>query len=206
MINPQGLRRDIITIGASAGGVEAIIQLFAKLPPTLPAAIATVLHRSPVFETRLAKVLGRRSALTVLEPDADIPFEQGRIYIAPRDRHLVAKNGRLHLSGGPKEHRTRPAIDPLFVSAARAYGSRVVGVLLSGFGADGVSGLIHIKKAGGLSLVQHPSEARHGSMPRAAIAEDDVDGVLFLDDMAAALSALAAGQPFETRKGQRAAS
>jgi two-component system chemotaxis response regulator CheB len=206
VINLAQVPRDVIVIGASAGGVEALTSLFAKLPRGLPAATAVVIHRSPVFETQLPLVLGRRSGLSVLEPEDSAPFEPGRIYIAPRDRHMIIQSGLIRLSGGPKEHRTRPAIDPLFVSAAREYGPRVVGVLLSGFGADGVSGLIQIKKVGGMSLVQHPGEARAGAMPRNAIAEDDVDAVLVLDQMAECLVALSAGEPCEPSEGQRAAS
>src|SRR5262245_2569733 len=129
VINLAQIPRDIIAIGASAGGVEALIALFAKLPQGLPAAIAAVIHRSPVFETQLPAVLGRRSLLPVLEPEDNVPFMPGRIYIAPRDRHLILQDGVVRLSGGAKEHRTRPAIDPLFTSAAHRYGPRVVGVL-----------------------------------------------------------------------------
>ncbi len=199
MINVNGARRDIVAIGASAGGIEALIYLFSKLPPRLPAAIAVVVHRSPVFETRLPWVLGRRAGIPVLEPSDGQPFETGRIYTAPRDQHLVLEDSVVRLNRGPKEHRTRPAVDPLFRSAAQVYGPRVVGVLLSGFGDDGVSGLIAITDRGGISIVQDPGEARHSSMPRNAIAEDDVDAVLPLDGIAAALVALASGHPFEAR-------
>ena len=118
---------------------------------------------------------------------------------APRDQHLVINDGHLQLRRGAKEHRTRPAIDPLFRSAAHTYGPRAVGVLLSGSGDDGVTGLIEIKKAGGVSLVQHPSEALHPSMPRTAIEEDDVDRILVLHELAAALTALAEGDVFESQ-------
>ena len=200
MINANGVRRDIVTIGASAGGIEALMYLFAKLPPRLPSAIAVVVHRSPVLETRLPWVLGRRAGIPVLEPTDGQRFEPGRIYAAPRDQHLVLEDSVVRLNRWPKEHRTRPAVDPLFRSAAEVYGPRVVGVLLSGFGDDGVSGLIAITDRGGISIVQDPREARHDSMPRNAIAEDDVDAVLSLDGIAAALVALASGHPFEARQ------
>src|SRR5262249_31339644 len=157
------------------------------LPPQIPAAIAVVLHRSPFFEGRLPAVLSRRSALTIAEPTDGDAFETGQVYVAPRDRHLLIEDSIIRLSSGPKEHRTRPSIDPLFQSAATAHGSRVVGVLLSGYGVDGVSGLIAIKAAGGISLVQHPQQALHAGMPNTAIAEDDVDGVLYVDQIAEAL-------------------
>jgi two-component system chemotaxis response regulator CheB len=207
VINAERIPRDVVTIGASAGGVEALVGLFARLPRTLPAAIAVVLHRSPAFESQLAAVLGRRSPIPVLEPVGPEPFEMGRIYVAPRDRHLVLEGRTLRPTRGPKQHWTRPAIDPLFRSAASTYGPRVVGVLLSGFGADGASGLVEIKRAGGISLVQDPAEARQSAMPRNAIAGDDVDGVLALEEIAAGLVALSAGKAFdEVRVGDRAAS
>jgi len=196
-MNDAGLRRNIVTIGASAGGITPLTALFAKLRPSIPAAIAVVLHRSPVFETRLPAVLGRRSQVPVLEPrDGDL-FEPGRIYVAPRDQHLVLEDSRVRLNRGPQEHRTRPAIDPLFSSAARVHGDRVVAILLSGFGQDGVSGLIAVKAGGGISLVQHPEEAQHGAMPRNAILEDDVDGILYVEEIAQAIAAMAEGLPFD---------
>jgi len=207
MINIERIRRNVITIGASAGGVEALSYLFSLLPRDVPAAIAIVLHRSPVVETRLPAVLGRRARLRVIEPADGEPFELGSIYAAPRDQHLMLEDGVVRLNRGPKEHRTRPAIDPLFRSAAEAYGERVVGVLLSGFGDDGVPGLIEIKKAGGLSIVQDPGEALHASMPCTAIRDDDVDAVLKLHDLAAAIVDLANGEMVDVKPPEaRAAS
>ena len=185
------VRRDIVVIGASAGGVETLISLLSGLPADLPAAVAIVLHRSPFFETRLPHVLGRRSALRIIEPEDEQPLTPSCAYVAPRDLHMIIENGRIMLNRGPKEHRTRPAIDPLFRSAADLYGPRVVGVLLSGRGADGVSGLIAIKAAGGMSIVQDPEEASHPTMPTTAIVKDDVDAVLPVADIAAALVELA---------------
>ena len=119
----------------------------------------------------------------------------------------MLEDGVVRLNRGPKEHRTRPAIDPLFRSAAEAYGERVVGVLLSGFGDDGVPGLIEIKKAGGLSIVQDPKEALHASMPCTAIRDDDVDAVMKLGDLAAALVDLANGEMLDVKPPEaRAAS
>jgi two-component system chemotaxis response regulator CheB len=200
----RGLPRDIVAIGASAGGIEAMTQLFSGLPADFPATIAVVLHRSPLFESRLPQVLGRRSRLSVLEPADGDAVKGGLIYVAPRDLHMVFEDGRVRLDRGPKEHRTRPAIDPLFRSAALAYGPRVVGVLLSGGGDDGSSGLIDIKAAGGVSLVQDPREARHGTMPGHAICADDVDAVLTIDALARWLQRLAAGDSVDalaTRTG-----
>ena len=170
------------------------MRLFSELPVDLAAAIGVVLHRSPVHETRLAMVLGRRAALPVYEAGDGDPLKPAAIWLAPRDQHLLVEDGRLRLSRGPREHHTRPAIDPLFVSAAQSYGSRVVGVVLSGTGDDGVRGLIAIKAHGGLSLVQDPAEALHAGMPRNALAGDQVNAILSLDDLASTLGALALGE------------
>jgi two-component system, chemotaxis family, protein-glutamate methylesterase/glutaminase len=191
MSDPARLRRDIVTIGASAGGVEALIGLFEKLPAGTPAVIAVVIHRHPTYASQLVDVLNRRSSLPVLEPVDGQPIEQSHVYLAPRDFHLLMEPARFRLDAGPKRHRTRPAVDPLFESAARAFGPRVVGVLLSGGGRDGVGGLIAIGKAGGISLAQDPAEARNPSMPTRAICEDDVHAVLPLAQMADALALLA---------------
>jgi two-component system chemotaxis response regulator CheB len=196
-INAARVARDIVVIGASAGGVEALQRLLGQLPASLPAAVAIVIHRSPLFESRLPFVLGLRSQLPVAEPHDGDRVVPGHVYSAPRDQHLVFEDGQFRLNRGPKEHRTRPAIDPLFRSAAAAYGPRVLGVLLTGLGDDGVPGFIDIKAAGGLTLVQDPAEARYPSMPRMAIAEDDVDGVLRLDDLAQAITALGSGRTFD---------
>ena len=194
MINAEGQARDVIVVGASAGGVQALMHLLSKLPADLPAIVGIVLHRTPYHETRLPWVLGRHSALTTLEPEDGALLERGVAYVAPRDQHLLFEKDRARLSRGPREHMTRPAVDPLFRSAAKAFGPRVVGVLLTGFGGDGVPGLIEISAGGGLSLVQDPREAAHPTMPRRAIAEDDVDAILPLDGLAETLIALAQGR------------
>jgi two-component system chemotaxis response regulator CheB len=155
-----------------------------------------VLHRSPFHETRLPWVLSRRSSLPVMEPSEGDQVKHGAVFVARRDEHLLLDDGVFRLDHGPREHRTRPAIDPLFRTAAAAYGPRVVGVLLSGMGGDGVSGLVQIKAAGGLSLVQSPTQAQFSVMPVRAIKEDDVDGVLPIERLAEALTALASGQPY----------
>src|SRR5687767_3568332 len=199
-MNDAQIARDIIVIGASAGGVEATRTLLSQIPPSIPAAIAIVIHRSPMFESRLPFVLGRRTDLPVLEPTENTRVTPSHVYTAPRDQHLVFENGMIRPNRGPKEHRTRPAIDPLFRSAALEYGPRVAGVLLTGLGDDGVPGFVAIKAAGGLTLVQDPLEAQHPTMPRTAIVEDDVDAILSLDELAKALVALAAGEPFEASR------
>ena len=147
------------------------------------------------------RVLGRGSALPVQDARQGVLPTPGTIYLAPRDRHLLFEAGRLCLSGGPREHHTRPAADPLFVSAARAFGPRVGGVVMTGTGA--VRGLIAIKEAGGLSLVQDLQESPYATMPLNAIRRDHVDAALSIDHLAAALPALAEGQTVDTEAGSR---
>jgi two-component system chemotaxis response regulator CheB len=194
VINPNGRVHDVIVIGASAGGVQALMHLLSKMPSDLPAVMGLVLHRTPYHETQLPRVLSRHAVVPVFEPDDNVPLEQGVVYVAPRDQHLLFENGSVRLSRGPREHMTRPSIDPLFRSAAASFGPRVVGVLLTGYGGDGVPGLIEIKRAGGISIVQDPREAAHPTMPRRAIAEDDVDAILPLDGIATTLIELASGR------------
>jgi two-component system chemotaxis response regulator CheB len=193
MMNQAGVVRNVITVGASAGGIEALIDLLHRLPPDLPAVLGVVVHRSSFFASRLDRVLGRRSALPVGEPADGEALREGRVYLAPRDHHLVIADGAWRLGRGPRRHGLRPSVDALFSSAARSHGHRVVGVLLSGAGSDGVAGLIAIKAASGLSIVQDPAEARHPGMPSQAIREDDVDAVLRIAQIAKALPVLAAG-------------
>ncbi len=196
MINGDRRPRDVVVIGGSAGAIEALVALLGKLPPDLPAAIGVVVHRPAAYVSRLAEVLDRHSTLRVAEPEDGAPLERGRVYLAPRDHHMVLADGRIALDRGPQQHRFRPAVDPLFLSAARTHGPRVVGVLLSGGGADGVRGLVAIKAARGISLVQDPREARNPTMPVNAIAEDDVDAVLPLAEVADALAVLTTGGAF----------
>jgi len=186
-------RRDIIVIGASAGGVHALRFLVSRLPRTLVGSIFMVLHRSPSFVGDCPSVLSGDSRQVVREPADGEPVRAGSIYLAPRDVHMIVEHQHIRLVREGKEHCTRPAVDPLFRSAAETYGPRVVGVILTGGGYDGLDGLIAIKAAGGLSLVQDPSEARVDSMPRHAIAKDHVDAVLSLEEMGSTLAALMRG-------------
>lgn len=198
-LNRDGIKRDVIVIGASAGGVMALSELFAALPPRLPAAIGVVLHRS-TSPSELASVLGRRSPLPVIEPEAGSPLTVGAIYLAPPDHHLLFVRGGIAVQRGPKEHSTRPAIDPLFRSAAAAYGERVVGMLLTGCGEDGVSGLIAVSQASGVTLAQDPEEAYMPYMPMNALRFDDIEGVFPLREMALVIRALVKGQPVSPRE------
>lgn len=194
LVNLQAIRRDLIVVGASAGGIGALRTLFSMLPKDFPAAMAVVIHRSPTFASDLPRILGLHTPHTIVEPDNDERVRTAKIYVAPRDRHMTIVDSRFHLSRGPKQHFTRPAIDPLFQSAANSYGDRVVGVVLSGGGDDGVDGLIAIKAAGGVSIAQDPEEADYPLMPTNAILFDDVDRVLSVRSMGTTLMKLANGE------------
>jgi len=196
---------DLIVIGASAGGVEAISKLVAGLPPNLPAAVCVVVHLRPYSESHLARVLERAGPLPVLPAKQDMPLRRGTIYVAVPDLHLLVHRGgdepALRLVRGPRENRSRPAVDPLFRSAALAYGPRVIGVVLSGALDDGTAGLWTVKDRGGIAVVQDPDDAAVPSMPASALAEVEVDHVAAAEMLGPLLGRLAhepaAQQPSE---------
>jgi len=198
MLNVQHITRDVIVIGASAGGVEALIRLFQGLTSEFQGVMAAVIHRSPAYNLHLAKVLGRNVELPIIEPIHGMTLKPGTIYLAPRDHHMVFTKNHVELNRGPKVHFTRPAVDPLFTSAAEAFGTRVVGVLLTGGGDDGVSGFITIKARQGLAIIQDPLEAKMPTMPLNALTRDHVDLVLPLAEIPGVLERLARGEAIET--------
>ena len=175
--------KDIIVVGSSAGGVNALCQLCSTLPADLPAAIFITQHLSPSAKSVLPQLLERSGPLPAVNPVDGQSFERGHIYVAPPDHHLLVRQDRVLVRRGPYENRTRPAINPLFRSAAMAYGGRVIGVVLTGLLDDGTEGLIAIKAAGGTSVVQDPEEAAWPSMPRNALQRDHVDAVVSLAQM-----------------------
>ncbi len=183
-------KRDIIVIGASAGGLTAFETLVSQLPSNIPAAIFIVWHISPDYPSILPEILARASLLPVAHAIEREPLKPGRIYVAPPDHHLLVEPGYVRLSRGPRENRFRPAIDVLFRSAARYYGSRVIGVVLSGSLDDGAAGLYAIKEQGGIAVVQDPSDALHSSMPRAAMKAVAVDHCVPIIEMGALLAHL----------------
>jgi two-component system chemotaxis response regulator CheB len=184
------LKPDIIVVGASAGGLAAFKTLVAQLPDGLPATIFIVWHIAPDYPSLLPQILAQVAALPVAHAVDGEPIETGRIYVAPPDRHLLVEPGVVRLSRGPKENRFRPAIDVLFRSAARSYGARVMGVVLSGTLDDGAAGLYAIKERGGIAVVQDPCDALHPSMPRAALSTVAVDYCLPIIDIGALFSHL----------------
>jgi two-component system, chemotaxis family, protein-glutamate methylesterase/glutaminase len=186
---------DLIVIGASAGGVEAVSKLVAGLPADLAAAVCVVVHLRPYSESHLAHVLERAGPLPVVPAKQDLPLEPGTIYVAVPDMHLlVHRNGdgaALRLVRGPRENRSRPAVDPLFRSAALAFGPRVIGVILSGALDDGTAGLWTVKDRGGIAVVQDPDDAAVPSMPGSALAEVEVDHVAAAEMLGPLLGRLA---------------
>jgi two-component system, chemotaxis family, protein-glutamate methylesterase/glutaminase len=182
--------RDIVVVGASAGGVEPLRQMAADLRPNLPAAVCVVLHISADQPSALAQVLDRAGPLPALAPEDGAPLEPGRIYVASPDRHLLVEPGRLRVIRGPRENRHRPAIDVLFRSAARAFGPRVIGVVLSGSLDDGTAGLVAVKVRGGVAVVQDPAEAFCADMPRSAMRYLEVDHVVPAAEVGKLLSRL----------------
>lgn len=188
----------VIVIGASAGGITAVRTFLNRLPEKVPAAVFVVVHTSPDGPGLLAAVLDRATPLKVLRAENGIEIRDGHVYVAPPDYHLIIDGRRARLSHGPREHRFRPAIDPLFRTAAQHFGARTVGIVLSGHMADGTHGLALIKKAGGVTLVQDPDEAEVPSMPLTAMRHVGVDYVLPVEEMARVIMGLL----MNPRKGQ----
>jgi len=181
---------DIVVIGGSAGGVEALKRICEGLPANFPAAVFVVLHISPTSRSVMPELLSRAGPLPARHPTDEETISAGHIYVAPPDMHMLLRPGHVILRRGPHENRTRPAIDPLFRSAAVAYRSRVIGVVLSGLLDDGAAGLIAIKSCGGICLVQQPEDAMWPEMPRNALAHDHVDYSLPVADVPALLRRL----------------
>ncbi len=176
--------RDIVVVGASAGGIEALRTLAATLPADLPASLVVVQHIGASAPSILADILARAGPLLAGFARDGEAIERGRIYVAPPDRHLLVESSVLRLQAGPRQNRHRPAIDPLFRSAARAFGPRVIGVILSGALDDGTEGLRVVKEAGGVALVQDPEEAIFPGMPESALARVRVDRCLPIRELA----------------------
>ncbi|MCU1310590.1 MAG: CheB methylesterase [Candidatus Angelobacter sp.] len=183
-------KRDIVVIGASAGGVQALLRVVSALPREFPASVFVVVHTSPSGPGMLDKVLNRVDGQRARYAQDGMKIQGNSIYIAPPDRHLLWEDGAIRIASGPKQNRNRPVIDALFRSAASAYGERVIGVVLTGYLDDGSSGLAMIKKAGGVAIVQDPEDAQVSEMPEQALQRADPDYCLPLDEIPGVLQEL----------------
>lgn len=170
-------KKDIVVIGGSAGSHAVLQQIVADLPADLPASIFVATHLPAGGSSLLPEVLARAGGMRVLRAVDGQPIERGCIYVAVPDHHLLVIDGTMRLGSGPRENMTRPAIDPLFRSAALSYGPRTVGIVLSGLLNDGASGLTAIKACGGTAVVQHPLDAHSDQMPLAALEAVEADHV-----------------------------
>jgi two-component system chemotaxis response regulator CheB len=180
-------RAELVVVGASLGGPRALAALLKGLPEGFPAPLAVVQHIADGFTGGLAGWLQQESRLTVREARDGEPLQAGVVLLAPSGRHLVVEEGVARLSDAAPVDTFKPSVTPLFLSAARAYGNRACGVLLTGMGRDGAEGLLAIKQAGGLTVAQDEATSAVFGMPKAAIDLGAVDRVLPLDDIPRAL-------------------
>lgn len=177
----------MVVIGASAGGIEALQRLVRSLPSDLPAAVLVVQHTSGRGRSAMPQILERAGSLPASHPEDWTPIQEGHIYIAPPDHHMLVQGNMLRVLQGPRENLHRPAIDPLFRSAAVARGRRVIGIILTGMLDDGTSGLMVVQAHGGTAMVQDPDSALFSSMPQNALDQVPQALVLPLDEIAAEL-------------------
>jgi two-component system, chemotaxis family, protein-glutamate methylesterase/glutaminase len=197
VISPTGQtmqNRDIVVVGGSAGSLEALLRLLGGLPLDLAATLFVVVHSAANAHSALGDILDRAGPLRADFARDGSAFAPGRVYVAPPDLHLLLEDGRMLLRRGARENLCRPAIDPLFRSAAIEYGARVIGVLLSGMLYDGAAGLRAIKRCGGIAVVQEPSDALYPDMPRHALQRTEVDYCRSATELASLLVALV-GEP-----------
>lgn len=186
----------LIVVGASAGGMKALKKLVAQFAGDLPAPVFIVTHMNPeTTGEALVRALDEAGALPCQHATDGERFEPGKIYVAPSDLHMLIDAGKIQLTKGARENRSRPAIDPLFRSAAVAHGNRVIGVILTGYLDDGTSGMMAIRRCGGICIAQDPDDADHPDMPRSVIVNVGVDHCLPIADMGALLSRLARATP-----------
>ncbi|MEO5576765.1 MAG: chemotaxis protein CheB [Gaiellaceae bacterium] len=182
---------DVIAIGASWGGLEAVGTLLEGIPQQLDQAIVVAQHRTPESGRGvLASLLQRHIGRPVSEPGDKEPIEQGRVYVAPADYHLLVEDGHFAFSLDARVQFARPSIDVLFESVAAAYRDRAIGIVLTGANEDGAAGLAAIKRNGGVSIVQDPRTAARSEMPAAALAASPAAAVLPLDEIGPFLSGL----------------
>jgi two-component system chemotaxis response regulator CheB len=173
----------IITVGASAGGVDSLCALVKSLPEGLDAAIFVVLHIPANFVSNLPVILSRAGKLPAIHPEDGEEIEGGKIYVAPPDHHILVEASHVLVTRGPKENRNRPSVDALFRSAAYSHGPKVIGIILSGALDDGTSGLWSIKRMRGVTIAQNPEEAAFDSMPASALSQVEIDHCLSVHQM-----------------------
>jgi two-component system chemotaxis response regulator CheB len=183
-------KRNIIVIGASAGGFEAIKNIVRDLPTDLDASVFIVWHMAADMKGVLPDVLNRIGKLPAANAYDGEPIKRGRIYVAPPDRHMLLEKGQVRITRGPKENRFRPAVDPLFRSAAIVYGFQVIGIILSGALDDGTAGLWAIKQQSGITIVQDPADAEVSSMPEHAVNAMKIDYVVPVNEIGALIRQL----------------
>lgn len=188
-------QRDVIVVGASAGGVEALAELASGLPADLAAAVFVVLHLPPDAHSHLPEILNRAGPLLAEQATDGAPIRPGRIYVAPPNRHLIVEGSQMRLSIGPRINNVRPSIDVLFRSAARTFGARTIGAVLSGNLDDGALGLDAIQLRGGMVVIQDPEEARFSGMPRSALERVRTDHVLPIAEIPLVLARLTMPRP-----------
>lgn len=183
--------RDVFVVGASAGGLDPLLRLVGGLPRDLPAAVLVAVHTPPDGPNLLPGLLATRGPLPVAHAIDGEAIAPGRVYVAPPDHHLLVRQGTVEVTRGPRENGHRPAVDALFRTASRAYGPRVVGVVLSGHRDCGTAGAMSVKARGGLVVVQDPATAEAPSMPQSVLRSVGADHVLPPEAIAGTLSRLA---------------
>jgi two-component system chemotaxis response regulator CheB len=194
---------ELFAIGASAGGIDVLRTLVKSLPRDFPAALCIVVHVSPESPGVIPHILRSAGPMPAKHAEDGERILPGTIYVAPPDHHLLlAAPNRMRLEQGPKENMARPAVDPLFRSAAKVYGCRAAGVILSGGLGDGAAGLAEIKARGGVAIVQEPREAVSPSMPKTALARVAVDHCLRSDRLAECFTNCAGAPGAAVKVGQ----
>ena len=192
------MNRNIIVVGASAGGVEALTNFVKGLPEEINASVFIVLHIPSYSRSNLPQILSKVTSLSVSHPKDGQKIETGHIYVAPPDHHMLIEENKVAIKKGPKENRFRPSVDALFRSAAYVYGPRVIGIVLTGALDDGTSGMWSIKRLGGITLVQEPDEAFFPEMPLNVLEYVNVDHVVPVAKMGRLLETLTNEKAEET--------
>ena len=190
----------VVVLGGSSGSLEIVRRIASQLPAGLPAAVCVVLHTAPESPGVVPSIIGNTTALPTSSAETGMRLDNGHIYVAPPDHHLVIEPGRLRITRGPKENCFRPAIDPLFRSAGQVYGPAAIGVILSGDLDDGTTGLWALRQMGGVAIVQDPAEALFPSMPSSALRHVTADHVVASARIAPLLERLLEAPADESRR------